>query len=291
MSWLDLIFDILRNASHYCPGFESYICIPLRTLVCYVCWIQAGGKAKGALACYYCRFMSLLCETGTQTLLIHVFIEDLLCSYHGNKHTLALLCLFLTLKIPVWKLALPAATGCPTWSPLTHLQDKLYLVKVPLKWINLGKGGTNIDFCHVGWRRWWKKLDRSEPAEGETQSQTAISRIAGNRKKARPPEECEYSVTFVQRRHICPATSFHRLDLFKTEKIYRCVQNLHQKTVLLHNPRWSWASPCRCSHLFPYLNNKLLKFCVFEQLFESLDVLMMNIDMWAVDETSFRRLW
>lgn len=34
---------------------------------------------------------------------------------------------------------------------------------------------------------------------------------------------------------------------------------------------------------FLYLNNKLLKFCVFEQLFESLDVLMMNIDMWAVD--------
>lgn len=185
--------------------------------------------------------------------------------------------------MPVWKLALPAATGCSTWSPLTHLQDKLYLVKVPLKWINLGKGGTNIDSCHVGWQRWWKKLDRSEPAEGETQSQTAIRRIAGNRKKARPPEECECSVTFVQRRHICPATSFHRLDLFKTEKIYRYVQNLHQKTVLLYNPRWSWASPCRCSYLFPVFeqqSTQILRFWAVIWIFRCPDDEYWHVSCW-----------
>lgn len=46
-------------------------------LVHYVCLDQAGGKAKGAFARHYCRFMSLRCETGMQTSQIQVCIEDL----------------------------------------------------------------------------------------------------------------------------------------------------------------------------------------------------------------------
>lgn len=46
VSWLYLIFDILQNVSHYCPGFKSWTCIPVWTLVHYVCWIQAGKMQK-----------------------------------------------------------------------------------------------------------------------------------------------------------------------------------------------------------------------------------------------------
>lgn len=82
---------------------------------------------------------------------------------------------------------------------------------------------------------WWKKLDYSEPVEGETQ--TAIRRKAGNWKKARPPVAYKCNVTFVQRRCICSATSFRRFDSFKTKKNHYVQKKKKSKTVLLHNPQ------------------------------------------------------
>lgn len=38
----------------------------------------------------------------------------------------------------------------------------------------------------------------------------------------------------------------------------------HQKAVLLHNPSWGSASPCRSSHLFSVFEQQTLKFCLFD---------------------------
>lgn len=142
----------------------------------------------------------------------------------------------------------------------------------------------------VWWWCWWReKLDYSEPVEGETQSQTAIRSKVGNRTKARPPEvyECD---TFAQRRCIF-CNLIPQVWLIQTEKnIVMCkkpqnkTKETNKKLFFLHNPRWGSASPCCSSHLFPVFEQQILIFllvwfCLSEQLFESIDdVLMMITD-------------
>lgn len=50
MSWLDLIFDILQNASHYCPGFEKATFVfQCRRLCVMFAEFRLGEKQKVCL--------------------------------------------------------------------------------------------------------------------------------------------------------------------------------------------------------------------------------------------------
>lgn len=102
------------------------------------------------------------------------------------------------------------------------------------------------------------------------------------------PAAYECNITFVQWQRICSATLFHRSDSFKTEKngitckkkkkkfpskniIAQSKVRLNESLLLLSSLPCIWITDTQIL---------LVLFCLFEQLFESIeDVLMMNIEV------------
>lgn len=79
------------------------------------------------------------------------------------------------------------------------------------------------------------------------------------------------------------------------KKISQCaIKNLHPKTVLLHNARWSSVSPCCCSYLFPVFEIPILIFYVWAVIWI---YRCADDEYWHISfctdpvETYFRRLW
>lgn len=141
----------------------------------------------------------------------------------------------------------------------------------------------------VWWWWWWKKLHHSEPVEIVTQSQTAIRKKAGDRKKARPPRRMNVTLhlysdnAFALQPYFTGLTHSkpRRMALHAKKKkklpskniIAQSKVRLNESLLLLSSLPCIWITDTQIL---------LVLFCLFEQLFESIeDVLMMNIEVSA----------